>query len=275
MTISVCVAGATGWTGAAVARGVLDSSDLVLVSAVSRSAAGRDLGTAWSEEPAGVPVFGTVEEALDGVDVLVDYTSASVAAANVSCAVRRGVHAVVGSSGLTHDQLEALGADAARAGVGIIASGNFSTTGAVLQLAALSAARLLSKWEIIDYAAADKPDAPSGTARELAERLGAIGSPPLDVAIDDTIGPVETRGATLGGTQVHSVRLPGYLLSTEVVFGAPGERLTMRLDAGDSAQPYVGGTLLAVREVMARPGLTRGLDILLGEQLRHAHPPSA
>ena len=266
MTIAVCVAGATGWTGTTVARGILHAQDLHLVSAVSRSAAGRDLGEAWSEDPLGVPVFATVEEALDGVDVLVDYTSAAAAPANVRAAVSRGAHVVVGSSGLTGDELVLLGEDAERADVGIITSGNFSVTGAALQIAALSAARLLARWEIIDYAAGDKPDAPSGTARELAERLGAVGSPPLDVPIADTIGPAETRGATLGGTQVHSVRLPGYLLSTEVVFGAPGERLTMRLDAGDSAQPYVEGTLLAVREVVHRPGLTRGLDTLLAER---------
>ncbi len=87
---------------------------------------------------------------------------------------------------------------------------------------ALLAARHLPHWEVIDYASATKPDVPSGTARELAERLGASapGRP-----LDDIAGPVEARGATVAGTQVHSVRLPSFVVSTEVVFGLPDERL--------------------------------------------------
>jgi 4-hydroxy-tetrahydrodipicolinate reductase len=101
---------------------------------------------------------------------------------------------------------------------------------------------------------------PSGTARELAERLG--GAPPAR-ALADIAGPVEARGASVGGVQVHSVRLPSFVVSTEVVFGLPDERLAIRHDAGGSAAPYVAGTLLAARAVPDRVGLTRGLDRLL------------
>lgn len=274
MSIAVCVAGATGWAGRAVARGVLEAEDLTLVSAISRSGAGRDLGRVWGGEELNVPVFATAEEALDGVDVLVEYTSPDIVQEMVGTALSHGVPVVIGSSGLSAEQLETLGEQAAEAGVGLIASGNFSISGAMLQMAALQAARFLDRWEIIDYAAAEKPDAPSGTARELAERLSLIGEPHLEVPLDRMVGPVETRGATVGATQVHSVRLPGYVLSTEVAFGRPGERLTMRLDAGESAESYVEGTLLAARSVLGRVGLTRGLDTLLAEQLNETPPTS-
>src|SRR4051812_46910029 len=94
--LSVCLAGATGWTGRALARGVLDAPDLRLASAVSRSAAGTDLGLALGGDACGVPVHATVAEALDGVDVLVDYTSATAVRAHTLAAVERGVPVVVG-----------------------------------------------------------------------------------------------------------------------------------------------------------------------------------
>ena len=102
----VCIAGATGWTGRALVSAVGDAPDLVLVSAVSRSAAGRDLGEALGGDRLGVPVHGDVREALDGVDVLVDYTSATVVMANTMAAVQAGVAVVVGSSGLTASDFE-------------------------------------------------------------------------------------------------------------------------------------------------------------------------
>ena len=104
---------------------------------------------------------------------------------------------------------------------------------------------------------------PSGTARELAERLGEIRRPELGHPIEDLHGPQEARGATVAGAQVHSVRLPSFVVSTEVVFGLPDERLTIRHDAGSTPEPYVAGTLIAVRAVPALVGLTRGLDTLL------------
>jgi 4-hydroxy-tetrahydrodipicolinate reductase len=144
-----------------------------------------------------------------------------------------------------------------------VASGNFSLTAAMCQAAALLAARHLSQWEVIDYAGAAKPDVPSGTARELAERLGEVRRPDLGHPIEDLHGPREARGATVGGAQVHSVRLPSFVVSTEVIFALPDERLTIRHDAGGTAEPYVEGTLLAVRKVPELIGLTRGLDTLL------------
>jgi 4-hydroxy-tetrahydrodipicolinate reductase len=261
--LSVCLAGATGWTGRALVRGILDAPDLRLAAAVSRSAAGADLGAALGGEALGVPVHATVGEALDGVDVLVDYTSATAVRANTLAAVAAGVSVVVGSSGLTAEDFAAIDTAARERGVGVVASGNFSLTAAMAQAAALLAARHLPQWEVIDYASATKPDVPSGTARELAERLGAVRPPLIGHPIADLHGPREARGATVGGAQVHSVRLPSFVVSTEVVFGLPDERLTIRHDAGGTPEPYVAGTLIAVRRVPGLVGVTRGLDTLL------------
>jgi 4-hydroxy-tetrahydrodipicolinate reductase len=261
--LAVCLAGATGWSGRALARGLRAAPDLALCGAVSRSAAGRDLGEALGDETWGVPAHATVAEALEGVDVLVDFTAVDVVKANTLTAIDRGVAVVIGTSGLTAADFEEIGAAAETRGVGVIASGNFSLTAALCQASALLAARHLPQWEVIDYASATKPDVPSGTARELAERLGEVRRPDLGHPIEELHGPQEARGATVGGTQVHSVRLPSFVVSTEVVFGLPDERLTIRHDAGGSPEPYVTGTLMAVRAAPGRAGLTRGLDTLL------------
>jgi 4-hydroxy-tetrahydrodipicolinate reductase len=253
--LEICVAGATGWTGSAVVEGVLEADDLNLRSAVARSAAGAEVG--------GARVYGSVAEALDGVDVLIDYTSHLVVKENVLAAVERRVAVVVGTSGMSADDYAEIDAAARGREVGVVAAGNFSLTAAMAQAAALLAARHLPQWEIVDYASATKPDAPSGTARELAERLAEVRRPTLGRPVEDTDGRREARGASVGGAQVHSVRLPSFVVSTEVVFGLPDERLSIRHDAGGTPTPYVAGTLLAARAAPGRVGLTRGLDTLL------------
>jgi len=262
-TLSVCLAGATGWTGRALVPAVVAAPDLALASAVSRSAAGRDLGEALGGDPLGTPVHASVRDALDGVDVLVDYTSATAVKANALAATEAGVAVVIGSSGPTAADFGEIDAAARERSVGVIASGNFSLTAAMCQAAALLAARHLPQWEVIDYASAAKPDVPSGTARELAERLAEVREPAIGWPLDELQGPREARGAGVDGTQVHSVRLPSFVVSTEVVFGLPDERLTIRHDAGATAEPYIAGTLMAVRKAPALVGLMRGLDTLL------------
>jgi len=246
----VCVAGITGWTGRAVAEAVEAADDLELIGGVSRS------------DPT---QFDSVAESLDAAaaDVLVDYTHASVVREHVLAALDRSVGVVVGTSGLTGSDYDDIDARARDRGVGVVAAGNFSVTAALLLRFAGEAARHLEAWEVIDYASLGKPDAPSGTARELAERLEQVRTPAPGVPPDQLVGEPEARGATIGGTHVHSLRLPSFTVSTEVVFAADGERPSIRQDAGESAAPYVAGTLLAIRAVPQRVGLTRGLDQLL------------
>ena len=182
---------------------------------------------------------------------------------NVLAALAHGVHVVVGSSGLTAEDYAEIDALARERAVGVIAAGNFSVTAALLLRLATEAARHLDAWEVIDYASAGKPDALSGTPRELAERLESVRRPRLGVPLDQVVGAPGARGATVAGTQVHSLRLPSFVVSTEIVFAAESERLVPRHDAGETPAPYAAGTLLAVRCVRERVGLTRGLDQLL------------
>ncbi len=170
---------------------------------------------------------------------------------------------VVGTSGVTESDFAEIDAVARKRHRGVMACGNFALTAVLLQKFAEAAAKLIPQWEIIDYAHDDKVDAPSGTVRELAARLSKVRHPEPSVPVDQTVGPREVRGATLSGSQVHSIRLPSYVISAEVIFGMLDQRLTIRHDSGSSARPYVDGALLAIRKVSTLVGVHRGLDSVL------------
>jgi 4-hydroxy-tetrahydrodipicolinate reductase len=262
--IGVVVAGSTGWVGRELVKAIAGASDLRLAGAVARTAAGQDAGLAAGGAAVGITVSASVSEALAAAsDVVVDYTNPSAVKANTLAAIAMGRHVVIGTSGLTADDYAEIDKRAKAAGVGVFAAGNFSVTAALLLRFSLQAAKYVSDVEVIDYAYEGKPDAPSGTARELAEKLADVRRAGTQKPLDAVRGPREAYGAEIAGTRVHSVRLPGFTLSAEALFGAPGERLTIRHDAGPSAMPYVGGTLLAVRRVREWTGLRRGMDGLL------------
>ena len=264
MKLKVCVAGATGWVGKPLCIAVSQADDLSLVGAVSRSHKGQSLKDVIGDSSLDLKVSGSVAEALDTpTDVLVDYTKADVVKANVMAAIHKGAHVVIGSSGLTDEDFTEINRAALDNKVGVIAAGNFAITAVLLQRFACEAAKYLSHWEIIDYASDAKKDAPSGTARELAFRLSEIGRPEVTHPIEETIGEIESRGTTLNGSQIHSIRLPSYIISVEAIFGAKDERLTIRHDAGSGAEPYIQGTLLAIRQVRNYVGLLRGLDRIM------------
>ncbi len=262
--INVCFAGITGWAAPPIADAIEAAGDLALTAGVSRSAAGQGLGQVTGQDNDGW-VYPTVAAAMASapVDVLVDYTSATAVRGNVWTAVEAGVHTVIGSSGLTEADYQELDGLARERGAGVIAAGNFSVMAAVLRRAAAMAAEHLDYWEILDFASEAKPDVPSGTSRELAETLADVRRPRQAVAVADLHGPAEARGAEVAGTRIHSVRLPSFVVTTEVVFGGPGERLILRHDPGLTPHPYVAGTLLAIRHVAEVPGVRRGLDSLL------------
>ena len=262
--IKVCISGVSGWVGKAMAPAIMDSSDMKLVGAVSRAHAGKTVSEITGNREHNLKVSGTVEEALKSpTDVLIDYTSPDTVKSNVMAAISRGVHCVVGTSGLTDSDYEDIDEAARKNRVGVVAAGNFALSAALLLHFSTIAAKYMPSWEIIDYASGAKPDAPSGTARELAFRLSKAGNPYFEVPPDRITGPRESRGATLNGNQVHSIRLPGHIIGSEVVFGRPDERLVLKYDGGSGAGPYIEGTFLAVRKVQNLVGLTRGLDMLL------------
>jgi 4-hydroxy-tetrahydrodipicolinate reductase len=265
MSLNVCLAGATGWAGSELARGIAATDDLALVAAVSRTQAGRQLGEVLGEARlAAATVFASTAQALAcPCDVFVEYTRPDAAKANILAALDHGAHVVVGTSGLSEQDYADIDAVARERSRGVLACGNFALTMVLLQKFAEMAAKYIPHWEIIDYAYEGKLDAPSGTVNELAGRLGRVSVPRLDVALGKTVGVRETRGGTVSGSQVHAVRLPGFVLGAEVIFGMPDQTLTLRHNAGNSAKPYVDGALLAIRKVSGLVGVHRGLDAVL------------
>ena len=262
--IKVCLAGATGWAGSELARGIARSADVALVAAVARREAGKVLGDVLSEPRLTASIYASVADALaNDCDVFVEYTKPESAKANILAALERGAHVVVGTSGLDEADFAEIDAVAQQRARGVLACGNFALTVVLLQRFAEMAAKLIPQWEILDYAHDDKIDAPSGTARELAARLARVRHPVTTVPVEDTVGLREARGATLGGSQIHSLRLPGFVISAEIIFGMPDQKLTIRHDSGSSAIPYVDGALLAIRRVATLVGLHRGLDTVL------------
>ncbi|MEP6895966.1 MAG: 4-hydroxy-tetrahydrodipicolinate reductase [Chloroflexota bacterium] len=262
--LKICVAGATGWAGSELSRGIFNSADMELVSAISRSGAGKTLGEAIGIQGLAAPIFGSVEEALkSNPDVFVEYTKPDVAKSHVLDALKGGAHVVIGTSGLSGEDYDEINAVAQEVKRGVLAVGNFALTAVLLQKFAEMAAKYIPHWEIIDYASAGKKDAPSGTVRELANRLSKVQEARLEVPLDKVEGVKETRGARMQGTQVHSIRLPGYVITVDVIFGMNDQKLIIRHESGTSAEPYVDGALLAIREVGNLVGVHRGLDSVM------------
>ena len=267
MPIEVCIAGATGWAGSELARGIAASADLVLASGVSRRHAGRRIGDVLGDPRMTAPLHATAAAALaDGCDVFVEYTDPASALGHVLLALEHDAHVVVGTSGLGEADYAEIDVAARARQRGVLACGNFALTAVLLQKFAVYAARHLTSWEIVDYGSDTKPDVPSGTVRELALRMSQVMQPQVTIAPEAAIGPRESRGASVNGTQVHSVRLAGHVLGVDVMFGLPDQTLTLRHQAGSSARPYVDGALLAIRKVTGLVGLHRGLDRVLDLQ---------
>lgn len=265
MKTPICLAGASGHVGRELVNALSRETDLDLVACIGRKTAGNRLRDILGPSTPDLIVAANVREAyeMSPFRVLIDYTTPKAVFQTVVDAVSLNVHCVIGTSGLDDGDYAKLHQLALDRKTGIFAAGNFSVTAALLAHFAQFAARFVPQWELIDYGSDHKPDAPSGTSRELAHLLGQVpghreGIPPRQV-----LGHPESRGANLNGTQVHSLRLPGYYSSSEAIFGLEGERLTLRHDS-ISYMPYVAGTLLAIRKVEHIRGLRRGMAFLLG-----------
>ncbi|KIO77170.1 dihydrodipicolinate reductase [Pedobacter lusitanus] len=263
--IQICVAGATGWAGSELCRGIVLTEDLELVSAVSRTNANKDLNVLLNlSQDNNIPVFGTIEEALAvPCDVLVDYTKPDIAKHQVITAIHKGVNVVVGTSGLSDADYQEIGSIAEQKQQSVLAVGNFAISVVLLNKFAEMAAGYMPQWEIIDYASDRKIDSPSGSALELANRLSKVRESVKTIPVEETKGIKETRGADINGMQVHAVRLPGFIISLETIFGMTDEKLIIKHEAGGSAKPYVQGALLAIRKVDSFTGLKRGLDSVM------------
>ncbi len=254
--IRVAVAGCAGRMGKQVVAAVNGADDMVLACGIDPSMPVEAF-----------PVYPSVAEALDAqeVDVLVDFTRPDVVAANLAEALPRGVDCVVGTTGLSTEQLEQLAA-LAPAGTTLFYAPNF-TTGAVLMMEfSQVAAKYFPQAEVIEYHHEKKLDAPSGTAVRTAQLIAAArdGRPSEAPGPETEIeGAAGARGAHIDGIPVHSVRSAGFSASQEVIFGSYGQTLTIRHDSWDRAS-YMPGVLLGIRSVGSREGLVIGLESFMG-----------
>jgi 4-hydroxy-tetrahydrodipicolinate reductase len=200
------------------------------------------------------------------VEVAVDLTRPGAVMDNLRFCIENGIHAVVGTSGFDGERLAAVRAwlDDAPA-VGVLVAPNFAVGAVLMMRFAEQAARFFDSVEIVELHHPDKSDAPSGTARRTAELVAAARrAAGLDAMPDATSSGLEgARGASVDGVRVHSVRARGLVAHQEVLLGTAGETLTIRHDSYDR-ESFMPGVLLGIRQIGSRPGLTVGLDALLG-----------
>jgi 4-hydroxy-tetrahydrodipicolinate reductase len=257
----VGVLGAGGKMGRLVCAAVTEDSELDLVSAVDPSEAGRSLHEATGATGSELEVSAEPKALVDAkAEVAVDFTHPDAVVGNIRFCVENGIHAVVGTTGIGPDRLEEVrGWLGDHPDVGVIVAPNFSIGAVVGQRLAEEAARFFPAAEVIELHHERKADAPSGTAAATARRIAAA----RKEAWSGPSGGEEYRGGAVDGVRVHSVRLPGLVAHQEVIFGAEGQTLTIRHDAPDRSC-YLPGVLMAIKQVPSRPGLTVGLEPLLG-----------
>jgi 4-hydroxy-tetrahydrodipicolinate reductase len=196
-------------------------------------------------------------------DVVIDFTNAEWTAHVVKAALEGGVRMVIGTTGLSEDLLSQLERGCEESGLGAVAASNFAIGAVLMMHLAKIASRHLDHAEIIELHHDRKVDAPSGTAIATAKAmLASRGKPFVEAPTEkEMIGG--TRGGSLDGIAIHSVRLPGLVAHQEVIFGGAGQTLTIRHDS-TGRDSFMPGVLLATKEVMNRSELIRGLDKLIG-----------
>jgi 4-hydroxy-tetrahydrodipicolinate reductase len=249
--------------GAEVCRTVTADPDLSLVAAVDPGRAGEGLaGTIGvAGLPSAVTVAGSVDE-LDaaGIDVAVDFTVLEAARADLAWCAAHGVHAVVGTTGFSDEDLARFGD--AFGDSGCLVAANFAISAVLMMRFAELAAPWFSTVEIIELHHNRKVDAPSGTSIATAERIAAASS---DWASDPTTNevlPGARGGRGPGGIPIHGVRLQGLVAHQEVLFGTTGQSLTIRQDSYDRTS-FMPGVVAAIKAMPGRTGLTVGLDDIL------------
>ncbi len=249
--------------GSTVCRAVAEDPELELVAAVDPYHAGIDLGD-LGLHGAGLQIAAKADALSEaGAEVAVDFTILDAARENLRWCAENGVHAVVGTTGFAPDDLDDLRSRFADSGSNAVIAPNF-TIGAVLMMRfAELAAPYFETAEVIELHHDQKVDAPSGTAMSTAERMAAASSEWADDPTEQIVAEGARGGEGPGGIRVHSVRLRGLFAHQEVILGTTGQSLTIRHDSFERTA-YMPGVLLAIRAVRERPGLTVGLDALLG-----------
>ena len=264
--IKVLVSGACGKVGQEVVKAVLGDPELTLASAVDVRNVGKDIGAIVGCEPSGVMVRNELAAAigLDKPEVMVDFSTPMSVMSNIKVALKAKVHTVVGTTGLTPENLEEISKLSLETGANVLVAPNFAIGALLMMRFAAEAAKYLPQVEIIELHHDQKLDAPSGTSIKTAEMiLNGRGELSQKVIGDEKIKGV--RGGEMGGIHLHSIRLPGLIAHQEVIFGGQGQTLTIRHDS-ISRESFAPGVVFAVKNIGGRPGLTYGLDEMLFEK---------
>lgn len=260
----IAVIGAGGRMGTEACRAIDAADGLELVAAVGRGATGRRLAeVAGLTGPAGeLVVAGDIAAVTDAdAEVAVELTGPATVGAHLCALLEAGVHAVVGATGWSDEELARARHLAAEGAANALLAPNFAIGAVLLMRFAAEAARYLPHVEVIEQHHDRKLDAPSGTALRTAELIDAARLMRPQVPLGDERHP-GARGTAHAGVQVHSVRLPGLVAHQEVIFGGEGETLTLRHDSLDR-RSFMPGVVLACRRVPDLDGLVIGLEHVL------------
>ena len=260
--IRVGVLGAAGRMGRLVSQAVAEDPDLALVAGINPSFDGKPLGPMIGHPEIDVRISDEIETLLQAeTEVAVDFTRPDVVMDNVRWAIEHAMHIVVGTTGVGPEQFAEIERLLEDGESNVVVAPNFAIGAVLLQRFAAMAARVFPAAEIIELHHEGKLDAPSGTALATAERMAKARGEEWEGPNGESLGGV--RGGDVQGIRIHSVRLPGLVAHQEVVFGGVGQTLTLRHDSMQRVS-FMPGVLLAIKEVIRRPGLTVGLEPLLG-----------
>lgn len=261
MTIKVGVFGAGGRMGSTVCQAVNDDPELQLVTAVDPSYRGIDLRTVTGVD-ADLRISGEADAfERTGAEVVVDFSERAASVENLAWLADHGVHAVVGTTGYSDDELAVIRAAFTRSNC--VIAPNFAIGAVLMMHFAALAAPYFDSAEVIELHHDAKVDAPSGTAMATLAKMAAASSDWTEDPTNHEVVPGARGGTGPGGIPVHSVRLRGLVAHQEVLLGTTGQTLSIRHDSIDRTS-FMPGVLLAVKQVADRPGLTLGLDSLLG-----------
>lgn len=271
VAIPVIVNGAGGKMGREVVKAVANATDMTLLGAIDRNPDlfDRDAGEVAGCGALEVPITNDLQGMLvlaaqeKQPGVMVDFTHPDSIYENVRSAIAYGIRPVVGTTGLSSEQIQELAEFADKASMGCLIVPNFSIGMVLLQQAAVMASQYFDHVEIIELHHNQKADAPSGTAIQTAQMLAEMGKSFNEPLVKETEKMVGARGTVAPeGVRIHSIRLPGLIAHQEVIFGGPGQVYTLRHDTSDRAC-YMPGVLLAVRKVLQLKSLVYGLEKIL------------
>ncbi len=269
--IPVVVNGAAGKMGREVIKAISKAEDMTLIGAVDSNPQylGQDAGEVAGYEPVEIPILNDLQGTLvlatqqEIQGVMVDFTHPKSIYENVRTSIAYGVRPVVGTTGLTPEEIQDLADFAEKASTGGIIAPNFSIGMILLQQAAIAASQYFDSVEIIELHHNQKADAPSGTAIKTAEMLSELGKTYNTPVVEETENISGARGAVAGeNIRIHSVRLPGLIAHQEVIFGDTGQLYTLRHDTSDRSS-FMPGVLLAIRKVTQLRSLIYGLEKIL------------